>query len=233
MVAETEKASTRPEFSLAKRLDKTSTSLVCFATFLERLQRFAQPLATELPDRKHVKVPVTLGTFIIDLSGMSVWQFWSLKSHIHTASCLVSAYYPETLGNIFILGAPPFFSTVFGWIKGWLDPITVSKIRILGPSEAQSVLEEAIEKCNIPERYGGYLDYAFGQAPVLDPAVDEIVSWHGEYSNFPSASLVWEPVEGDPDLVACLVVGSRAGKAQRECVCTIPRTWPPVGQDQT
>lgn len=154
VVAASETVAARPDFSLAKKNDKTSAGLVCFAALLDNLVRFTQPLATQLPGREHPEVPVTLSTYIVDLSGISILQFWSLKSHLRTLACLVSAYYPETLGSIFIVGAPSFFGTVFGWIKGWLDPVTVSKIRILGPSESQSVLEELIEGCNIPKAYG-------------------------------------------------------------------------------
>ncbi|OAA76781.1 Cellular retinaldehyde-binding protein [Akanthomyces lecanii RCEF 1005] len=228
VVAVSEEVTARPDFSLAKKDEETSTGLVCFAALLDNLLRFTQPLATQLPDRKHPEVPVTLSTYIIDFSGISILQFWSLKSHIRTLACLVSAYYPETLGSIFIVGAPSFFGTVFSWINGWLDPVTVSKIRIVGPSEAKSALEEAIDKCNIPQAYGGDLDYAFGKAPVLDPVLKDIVDWDGGYSSFPLAPLVWEPVEGSPDRVACLKVGRQDGQVQRECVCTIPRTWPPV-----
>lgn len=71
---------------------------------------------TQLPGREHPGVPVTLSTYIIDLSGISVLQSWSLRSHIRTLASLVSAYYPETLGSIFIVGAPIFFRHSI-----WLD----------------------------------------------------------------------------------------------------------------
>lgn len=100
----------KPNFSLAKKDGKTSANLICFAALYENLLRFTQPLSTQLPDREHAEVPITLSTYIMDVSGISVLQFWSLKSHIHTLAYLASAYYPETLGAIFIVGAPPFFS---------------------------------------------------------------------------------------------------------------------------
>lgn len=99
----------------------------------------------------------------------------------------------------------------------------VSKIRILGPSESQSVLEELIEGCNIPKAYGGELNYAFGVAPAPDPALKNIVDWDGENSSFPLAPLVWEPLEGIPDQAACFKVSRQDGQVQCECVCIVPR----------
>lgn len=169
----------------------------------------------------------------MDVSGIGVMQFWSLKGHIHTLAYLASAHYPETLGAIFIVGAPPFFSTVFGWIKGWLDPVTVSKIRIVSRDEVLPALEEVADGGSIPKMYGGDLDWTFGDAPVIDPYLKDVISWDGEQSSFPLAPLVWEPVEGKVGRVACLRVGSQDGKALRESVCTIPQTWPPVGRVET
>ncbi|KAJ6781272.1 hypothetical protein PWT90_05031 [Aphanocladium album] len=225
IVAGSEKLASKPEFSKAKTDGKTTASLICFAALYENLLRFTQPLSTQLVDRKHAEVPITLSTYIMDVSGVSVLQFWSLKNHLHTLAFLASAYYPETLGTIFIVGAPPFFSTVFGWIKGWLDPVTVSKIRIVGRDDVLSSLEEIVEKCHIPKQYGGELEYNFGDAPALDPALKDTFTWAGEYSSLPLAPLIWEPVEGSPDKVACLRVGSDNGQTVRETVCTIPQGW--------
>ncbi|OAA59964.1 Cellular retinaldehyde-binding protein [Cordyceps fumosorosea ARSEF 2679] len=196
-VAESELVAAKPGFSRS-RTDggKTSASLLCFAALYENLLRFTQPLATQLPDRAHAAVPVTLSTYIMDVSGIGVMQFWSLKGHIHTLAYLASAHYPETLGAIFIVGAPPFFSTVFGWIKGWLDPVTVSKIRIVSRDEVLPALEEVADGGSIPKMYGGDLDWTFGDAPVIDPYLKDVISWDGEQSSFPLAPLVWEPVEG-------------------------------------
>ncbi|KAJ3494361.1 hypothetical protein NLG97_g4134 [Lecanicillium saksenae] len=231
IVAGSEKLASKPEFSEAKADGKTTASLICFAALYENLLRFTQPLSTELVDRKHAEVPITLSTYIMDVSGVSVLQFWSLKNHIHTLAFLASAYYPETLGTIFIVGAPPFFSTVFGWIKGWLDPVTVSKIRIVGRDEVLSSLEEVVEKSHIPKQYGGELEYTFGDAPALDPALKDTFAWSSEHSSFPLAPLIWEPVEGSADKVACLRVGSDNGQVVRETVCTIPHGWRPREQN--
>lgn len=84
------------------------------------------------------------------------------------ASVLATAHYPETLDRIFIIGAPSFFPTVWGWIKRWFDPVTVSKIFILGRNEITPTLEKFMEPASIPKKYGGRLDWKWGDMPDLD-----------------------------------------------------------------
>ena len=50
-----------------------------------------------------------------------------------------------------IVGAPGFFPTVWGWVKRWFDPITVSKIFILSPQNVYSTLSQYIDHDNIPK----------------------------------------------------------------------------------
>lgn len=91
----------------------------------ENLVNFALPLCSTLPDRPYPETPVSQSNNIVDISNVGLRQFWSLKSHMQDASQLATAHYPETLDRIFIIGAPSFFPTVWGWIKRWFDPITV------------------------------------------------------------------------------------------------------------
>jgi hypothetical protein len=67
-----------------------------------------------------------------------------------------------------IIGAPAFFPTVWGWIKRWFDPVTVSKIFILGKQEVKSTLSSFIHPDDFPKRYGGNLDWDFGTPPHMD-----------------------------------------------------------------
>lgn len=74
-----------------------------------------------------------------------------------------------------IIGAPAFFPTVWGWIKRWFDPVTVSKIFILSHSEVYPTLSSFMEPSSIPRQYGGELDFEFGDFPILDDAARELV----------------------------------------------------------
>lgn len=181
-------------------------------------------MCTQLQDRESNDVPVTMSTNIVDISGVGLKQFWNLKGHMQAASQLATAHYPETLDRIFIIGAPMFFSTVWGWIKRWFDPITVSKIFILGSHEVKPVLESFIEPRNIPTQYGGELDFTFGDLPTVDPAWDGVVEWQNGYTAFPTGPLLWEEVEGD-EKIACFAVGAKDGKKLHERVCFVPKTW--------
>jgi hypothetical protein len=129
---------------------------------------------------------------IVDIGGVSLMQFWSLRSHMQDASVLSTAHYPETLDRIFvratshiltanadlmeqIIGAPSFFPTVWSWIKRWFDPVTVSKIFILSASEVYPTLSSFMEPSSIPRQYGGELDFEFGDFPILDEAARTLV----------------------------------------------------------
>jgi hypothetical protein len=76
-----------------------------------------------------------------------------------------------------IVGAPGFFPTVWGWVKRWFDPITVSKIFILSPQNVYSTLSQYIDHDNIPKKYGGGLDFEWGQLPNLEPAIEAQMKW--------------------------------------------------------
>lgn len=143
---------------------------------------------------------------------------------MQVASQLATAHYPETLDRIFIIGAPFFFNTVWGWIKRWFDPITVSKIFILGQHEVKSTLESFIDIRNIPKKYGGELDFQWGQLSIPDPAWEGIVQWENGFSEFPSGPLLWEEIDNGKRL-ACIAHGRVDGKDRRQTVCTIPHQF--------
>jgi hypothetical protein len=178
-----------------------------------------------MTDREHPRTPITLSTNIVDVSQVSLRMFWNLKAHMQAASTLATAHYPETLDRIFIIGAPYFFSTVWGWIKRWFDPITVSKIFILSPGEVKPTLEAFIEPRNIPKAYGGELEFSFFDRPNLDPKIREAVSWENGYTDFPEGPAYWRPMDGGKKL-ECIAVGSKGGVQRRERVCTIPVAFP-------
>lgn len=141
---------------------------------------------------------------------------------MQAASQLATAHYPETLDRIFIIGAPYFFSTVWGWVKRWFDPITVSKIFILGPHEVKSTLEEFIDPKNIPKQYGGELDFTWGDQPKTDPYIKEQVKWENGLTDFPEGPKYWRPT-ADGERMECVAVGSEGGKQRMVSVGTLER----------
>lgn len=190
----------------------------------ENLVNFALPLCSTLPDRPYPETPVSQSSNIVDISNVGLRQFWSLKNHMQDASQLATAHYPETLDRIFIIGAPSFFPTVWSWIKRWFDPITVSKIFIISNAEMKSTLEEYIDPENIPKKYGGKLDYKFGDLPNLDPSIQAALKWaapeklNGQ-NTFPTGPVKWQRYENGH--LAAVAVGSENGKARDYKVATL------------
>lgn len=91
---------------------------------------------------------------IMDLKGVGLGKVTQVYSHINLVSALSQNYYPERLGRLYIINAPWGFSTVWSAIKGWLDPVTVKKIHILG-SGYQAELLSQVPKENLPAEFGG------------------------------------------------------------------------------
>jgi hypothetical protein len=221
-------ASAATTFSKARPSEKNPPSLMRLFALYENLTRFSMPLCTQLRDREHATTPISIGTNIVDVSGVGLKQFWDLKSHMQAASQLATAHYPETLDRIYIIGAPFFFSTVWGWIKKWFDPVTVSKIFILSDKDVKPTLTKFIDPKNLPTQYGGELEWKFGEQPTVDPEWDGVIEWAPGHSSFVSSPCVWEEVDGGTRL-ACIGLGAVGGKERRELICTIPKTFPTTG----
>ncbi|KAJ5803953.1 uncharacterized protein N7518_000256 [Penicillium psychrosexuale] len=153
---------------------KVPARLLNLFALYENLLRFVMPLSSALP-RPNPETPIVTSTNIVDVGGVGLKQFWNLKGHMQDASVLATAHYPETLDRIFIIGAPAFFPTVWGWIKRWFDPGTTSKIFILSASEVTPTLNSFMEPTSIPKQFGGELDWAWGDMPNLDEPTSELL----------------------------------------------------------
>ncbi|KAJ4365901.1 hypothetical protein N0V83_008523 [Neocucurbitaria cava] len=131
--------------------------------------------------------------------------------------------------QIFIVGAPGFFPTVWGWIKRWFDPITVSKIFILSPANVYPTLLQYIDHDNIPKKYGGGLDFEWGSMPNIEPTIDGQLKWENPSTQngrktLPIGPIKWE--EGLNGEMQAWGVGSENGAPRRKLIFTIPN---PVG----
>ncbi|KAL5594110.1 hypothetical protein BROUX41_001158 [Berkeleyomyces rouxiae] len=223
-VIDYEKTGATTNFSNAKTDGKTPAGMLRLFALYENLSQFVFPLTTQLQDRQFSHMPISMSTNIIDVTGVSLRQFWSLKNHMQVASTLATANYPETLDRIFVIGAPAFFSTIWGWIKRWFDPATVSKIFILAPNEVTEVLTSFIDPKNLPKQYGGELDFNWGDLPTVDPAWSGSLEWANGHKSFPTGPMIWQPY-GDGSRLECLSVGCKDGKPRRERICTISKTY--------
>lgn len=91
---------------------------------------------------------------ILDLHNAGISTFYKVKDYVSAASAIGQNYYPETMGNMFIVNAPYLFSTVWSLIKPWLDEATVRKIHILGKNY-KAELSTYIDPAHLPADLGG------------------------------------------------------------------------------
>ena len=91
---------------------------------------------------------------ILDLKGISITAASQVLSYVREASYIGQNYYPERMGKFYLINAPFGFSTAFRLFKPFLDPVTVSKIFILGSSYKKDLLAQ-IPAENLPTKFGG------------------------------------------------------------------------------
>lgn len=115
----------------------------------ERFLRERLPICSEVSG--HL---IETSCTIMDLKNVGVSQFWKVKNQVQAATAISSNNYPETMGKFYIINAPWAFTTVWGFIKPWLDEVTVSKITILGSDYLKTVSQQ-IPLENLPMFLGG------------------------------------------------------------------------------
>ncbi|KDE04630.1 hypothetical protein MVLG_04930 [Microbotryum lychnidis-dioicae p1A1 Lamole] len=189
----------------SKKADRVAPRLIALS---ETLPEFLVPFCNALP-REHLEVPVDSVTSIIDISNVSLSKFWSLRTHLQMATQMQTANYPELLGHMYLVGAPGFFATVWGWIQKGFDQGTVEKMHILTEAEVFPTLSRYILPENIPKRYGGTLDFEYDDRPNLDAeAIALLELKDGE--KLPRAPLRYREKEG----LTILGTGRPAGEGE-------------------
>lgn len=108
-----------------------------------------------------------------------------------------------------VIGAPSFFPTIWGFIQRWFEPATTSKIVVLSGSEVTNTLAQHIDLEDVPRRFGGSLDWDFGDHPLLDQETEDLLS-----------KSVSKKLRGPVRLVnesqKIMAVGSEGGKCRRD-----------------
>ncbi|KAK1783311.1 CRAL-TRIO domain-containing protein [Copromyces sp. CBS 386.78] len=98
---------------------------------------------------------------IMDLKGVGLTKAPQVFGYVKQASTLSQNYYPERLGKLYLINAPWGFSTVWNVIKAWLDPVTVTKIHVLGGGYSKELLAQVPAE-NLPKEFGGTCQCAGG-----------------------------------------------------------------------
>ncbi|KAH0831940.1 CRAL-TRIO domain-containing protein [Lanmaoa asiatica] len=91
---------------------------------------------------------------IVDLKDFGLSQFWQVKSLVQISFQISQDYYPETMGQLAIVNAPPSFTFIWSIVKPWLARETVEKVDILG-KDYQEVLLQIVDADNLPTVLGG------------------------------------------------------------------------------
>ena len=129
---------------------------------------------------------------IMDLKGVGISRAGSVYGYVKMASAISQNYYPERLGKLYLINAPWGFSSVFSVIKGFLDPVTVNKIHVLGSGYQKELLEQ-VPKENLPEQFGGSCKCEGGcmlsdAGPWKDPEWTKTPKWAAGQSSDANAS---------------------------------------------
>jgi len=76
---------------------------------------------------------------------------------------------------------------LFGWISKLLEPVTVSKILIMGSDPSRELLG-IIDEDSLPICYGGKLDWVYGDKPAIGDEMKEALGEQG----VPKGPISWE-----------------------------------------
>ncbi|KAL2868894.1 CRAL-TRIO domain-containing protein [Aspergillus lucknowensis] len=100
--------------------------------------------------------PVDTVTILFDMTGFTIsnMEYAAVKFIIE---CFQDNY-PESLGNMIIHNAPWVFSGMWKIIKGWMDPVIVSKVHF---TYTPNDLGDYIEMDKLPKELGGNEDYNY------------------------------------------------------------------------
>lgn len=122
-----------------------------FAVTLEHAVRYRyKACSAATPDGRLIEDNL----MILDIQGLGMSTFWNFKGQLQQLLSILDNNFPELSGRVQIINAPWLFSTIWGYLKGWLPPNTVDKIDITG-ADYSGVLLQFIDAEALPKRLGG------------------------------------------------------------------------------
>ncbi|KAJ9603599.1 cytosolic factor, phosphatidylinositol/phosphatidylcholine transfer protein [Cladophialophora chaetospira] len=158
---------------------KISTAERMVQNLVVEYEKVADP---RLPacSRKAGKLLETCCT-IMDMKGVGVGKIPSVYGYLKSVSAISQDHYPERLGKLYIINAPWGFSSVFSFVKSFLDPITVAKIHVLGSGYQKELLGQVPAE-NLPKEFGGKCECKGGcqfsdEGPWQEPEYTRTPKW--------------------------------------------------------
>ena len=138
---------------------------------------------------KQLGKSIEKSVLILDLKDLALTPNFFGIQYVQKMFQIDEKYYPERLAYLFMINAPWFFSTIYALITPFIDPITSSKIRIIG-SDYLEELRQHIDDSEIPVEIGGSKVGISWQWPYSEESgvsPDQIRSYLEEHSyNKPS-----------------------------------------------
>ena len=99
---------------------------------------------------------ITQSTVILDLAGVRMSTFDSrAREFLRLISKISSDNYPETLGAMFIVNVPSFFSLLYSFAKPFIPPETKRKIHVITAKNVKTELLKFIDEDQLPAFLGG------------------------------------------------------------------------------
>lgn len=115
-----------------------------------------QSLRRDYASKKFNKI-IDKVVVVLDLTDLNMSPDFMGIQYVRKMFSMDQNYYPERLQSIFIINAPWFFPAIYGLVSPWLDPVTVSKIKILSTDFIDTMKEE-IDESQIPTELGGKME---------------------------------------------------------------------------
>ncbi|CAH2067397.1 unnamed protein product [Thlaspi arvense] len=144
-----------------ERLGKVDPAKLMQVTTLERyiryhVREFEKTITIKFPAcciaaKRHIDSSTT----ILDVQGVGLKNFSkAARDLIIQLQKIDNDNYPETLHRMFIINSGPGFKLLWGTVKSFLDPKTVTKIHVVG-YKYQNKLLEIIDASQLPDFLGG------------------------------------------------------------------------------
>ncbi|EER02087.1 phosphatidylinositol/phosphatidylcholine transfer protein, putative [Perkinsus marinus ATCC 50983] len=124
-------------------------------TTFDRLLRYWVQEYEELIEYRLPACGVDKTCTIIDLKGLGLKQFTpQVKNMMQKLAKVANDNYPEVLGTMFVVNAPFIFTAIWKVVSPMVDPITRSKIVVLG-SNYKPTLHSVVDPDQLPDFLGG------------------------------------------------------------------------------
>ncbi|RWA10428.1 hypothetical protein EKO27_g4666 [Xylaria grammica] len=91
---------------------------------------------------------------VLDANHLSFLDTEAIRNYIRQTSAMSNSNYPERLGKMYVINVPWSIKWLWGLIRNFLDPVTASKIHVLGYNYKAELLQQIPEE-NLPAMFGG------------------------------------------------------------------------------